>query len=238
MLLLRSTQNSSCCNLWLSLCNCDDIQMHLLRSPHVGSKSGFPFPLDSSPGWNKYQIFLCIKHSHPFTVLMAFHSIYSSFSTSPLYKAVQMGPHKGEVTSLDLPVTSLLMQPSMQVSSSPHCTLPQLITWVRLTCFPLVHVRWSNLPAFGLKKRLDALLHNLLQKRKVCLCVTFTLPLFRRGLCNRKVPSEPWQDEEIICAHTSSRQKHWEAFWTVCQRPKIRKFANVNPTNYSAKHLL
>lgn len=120
---------------------CDNIQMHLLCSPHVGSKSGFSFPLDSSSGWNKSQIFLCIKHSHPLTVLMALHSIYSSFSTSPLYKEAQMGPHKGEVTSLDLPVTFLLMQPSTQVSTSPHCTLPQLIKWVRLTCFPLVHVR-------------------------------------------------------------------------------------------------
>lgn len=96
-------------------------------------------------------------------------------------------------------------------------------------------MRWSNLSAFRLKNRQEALLHNLLQERKVCLFVTFTLPLFRKGLWNRKVPSEPWQGEEIICAHTSGREERWEAFWTVCQRLKICQFANVNLTNYYAK---
>lgn len=56
---LRPSQNSSCCNLWLSLCNSDNTQLHLLLSPHAGSKSGITSPFILLQSCLVHQALLC-----------------------------------------------------------------------------------------------------------------------------------------------------------------------------------
>lgn len=135
-----------------SLCNSDNTQLHLLLSSHVGSKSGITTPLILLQVETNLILSLCIKHSHPLTILMALHSTRSSMSTPPLYKGVQMWTCKGEDTSLGLPVTFFAHTTHYTATLlSTLCTFHRSLTY--LTGFPLIHVRWCNLAAFGLKKQ-------------------------------------------------------------------------------------
>lgn len=119
----RSTQNTSCCNLWLSLCNSDNTQLHLLLSPHIGSKSGITTPLILLQVETNLSLSLCIKHSHPLTALMALHPTRSSMSTPPLYKGAQMWLVRAKTLPLACRLPFLPIQPITQPPCSPHYAL-------------------------------------------------------------------------------------------------------------------
>lgn len=147
---LRSTQNSSCCNLWLSLCNSDNnTQLHLLLSLHVGSRSGITSHLILLQAETNLSLSLCIKHSHPLSSVEGLDGpplhLLQYVNISPVPDVDSRG--RSHVPWPAGYLFAYTTQYACVLFSTLH-TFHRSLTY--LTGFLPIHVRWCNL---GRKKQ-------------------------------------------------------------------------------------